>query len=114
MLIVKAAQVLTASAPVIGKSWEMDDERNPGKKRAGVSNYCDLTVLGADSKVYVVRLRGKDAAEVTSKLARYTLGKPAEIPVVSAENRQRRRDVLQGLTRHESHRRNTPQVRRRP
>jgi hypothetical protein len=80
MLVYKAAQVI-ASGTYVSKPWEMPDEQNIGQTRRGISNYVDVTCLGQDGGVAVVRLKGKDEAEVKAKVAKLTIGKPAEIPV---------------------------------
>ncbi len=80
MLVYKASQVVSIAPPVIGKSWEMADEKT-GKMRSGISNYAEMTVLSVTGAVAVIRFKGKDEAHVKERVKGFALGKPAEIEV---------------------------------
>ena len=88
MLVYKAAQVVASSNLVIGKEWEMKDDKT-GQMRTGESNYCDVTVISTGGGVGVIRLKGKDEAEVKAKVARLTIGKPAEIEIKGMQSSTR-------------------------
>lgn len=93
MLVFKAQQVV-ASGSFVSRPWEMEDDK--GKERSGVSNYVEVTCLGLDGKVAVIRLTGKDEAEVKTKVAKLTIGKPAEITVTDIKARTGGVMVLKG------------------
>jgi hypothetical protein len=77
MLVYKAQQVISAQA-IVSRDWEMPGK--PGESnRKGTSIYSDLTVIGQDGSVAVIRVKGKSEDEVKAKIAKLTPGKPAEI-----------------------------------
>jgi hypothetical protein len=82
MLVYKAAQVVAAQ-PYEEKGWEMPDDQNPGKMRSGISRFCDVTVISTNGSVASVRMKGKTADEVKAKVAKLTIGKPAEIVITA-------------------------------
>lgn len=83
MLVYKAVQVVAAQ-PIVTKDWEMNGD--DGKPRKGTSIYSDVTVLGNAGAVAVIRMKGKNEDEVKAKVARLTIGKPAEIEVKGMES----------------------------
>jgi hypothetical protein len=87
MLVYKAQTVISAGNRVENKPWAMKSD--DGKELTGVSNYVDLTVIGVAGAVAVIRLKGKDQAEVTAKLGKFTIGKPAEIEIKGMEDSTR-------------------------
>jgi hypothetical protein len=86
-LVYKAAQVVATTNRVENKPWSMKGD--DGKDISGVSNYVDVTVISTDGGVGVIRLKGKDQAEVNAKLAKLTIGKPAEIAIKGMEDSTR-------------------------
>jgi len=64
----------------------MPDDRDPKKMRSGVSNFCDLTVIGTAGQFATVRVKAKSESELVAKVGKYTIGKPAEIPITSTED----------------------------
>jgi hypothetical protein len=87
MLIYKCAQVVAAGNKVENKPWSMKGD--DGKDISGVSNYVDMTVISSGGGVAVIRLKGKDMTEVNGKLALYTIGKPADVPIKGMEDSAR-------------------------
>lgn len=78
MLVYKAQQVIAASA-VTNKPYEFTDEK--GAKKSGTSIYSDVTVLGSDGSVAVIRLKAKTEDEVKQRVGKLAVGKAAEIPI---------------------------------
>ncbi|MBI2517108.1 MAG: hypothetical protein HYV95_09350 [Opitutae bacterium] len=78
MLVYKAQQVIAASA-VNNKPYEFSDDK--GVKKSGTSIYSDVTVLGSDGSVAVIRLKGKSEDEVKAKVGKLAVGKAAEIQI---------------------------------
>ncbi len=95
MLVYKAAQVVS-SGSFVSKPWEMPDDKDPKKTRSGVSNFVDVTVMGVSGGVATIRLKGRDEKEVTAKVAKLTIGKPAEIPVAKIVSNARGVMSLEG------------------
>lgn len=87
MLVYKAQTIVSSGNRVENKPWSMKGD--DGKDISGVSNYVDLTVIGTAGAVAVIRLKGKDQVEVTAKLGKYTIGKPAEIEIKGMEDSAR-------------------------
>lgn len=74
MLIYKAAQVIgvVKQEP---KPWKMGD-------RSGVTFTAKMACVGAGMDTQCIVLKAKTAEELVAKVAKYTLGKPAEVPVL--------------------------------
>jgi len=83
MLVYQALQIVSATNPE-SKDWEMKDEKT-GQMRKGISTSSDVTCIGKDGKVAVVKFKGKDLDEVKAKIVKLTLGKAADIVIVKAE-----------------------------
>ena len=79
MLVYKAQQVISAQ-PIVNRPWEMKGE-NGNPARSGISIYSDVTVIGGDGSVAVIRFKGRTEDEVKEKIAKLTPGKPAEIRI---------------------------------
>jgi hypothetical protein len=81
-IVYKAQQVLgcTKEPP---KPWEMEDERKKGVMRSGVTHKAFLACYGILGDVQNIMIKAKTAEELTAKVARFTVGKPAEIPVIA-------------------------------
>lgn len=88
MLVFKAAQVV-ASQAYQEKDWEMPDDQNPGKMRSGTSRFCDVTCISTNGSVAAIRIKGKTVDEVKAKVAKLTVGKPAEIEITGLKSNQR-------------------------
>lgn len=86
MLVFKAQQVIAASA-VTNKPYEFSDEK--GQKKSGTSIYSDVTVLGTDGSVAVIRLKAKTEDEVKQRVGKLAVGKSAEIPIRGVESNTR-------------------------
>lgn len=80
MLVYKAAGVVACVAQE-PKSWSMKDK--DGKELQGTNHLAKLAVFGALGDVASITLKAKTAEELKAKMAKYTIGKPAEIPIVS-------------------------------
>ena len=72
-LIYDAAQVV-ACVKLEPKDWEM-----AGRK--GTSHNAKLAVVSASGDVASITLKSKSADELTKKVAQFTIGKPARIPI---------------------------------
>jgi len=72
-LVYNAAQVVacTKQEP---KPWEMGG-------RKGVSHTAKLAVLSPTGEVANITLKAKEEKELVEKVAKFTLGKPAQIPI---------------------------------
>lgn len=86
MLVYKAAQVV-ASQPYHERPYKFKNDA--GEMVEGVSKYSDVTVLGTGGAVAVIRFKGKTPEEVTAKVAKLTIGKAAEIPILGMEDSAR-------------------------
>ena len=73
MLMFKAQQVIgcTRDEP---KPWTMEG-------RSGTTHSARLALYGSTGEVAEIKLKAKTAEELTSKVAKYTIGKPAEVPL---------------------------------
>lgn len=87
MLVYKAQQVITASA-VVSKAYAFTDEKTKEEK-SGTSIYSDVTVLGTDGSVAVIRIKAKTEAEVKERVAKLTPGRAAEIAIRDIAERAR-------------------------
>lgn len=74
MLVYKAQQVV-ACVKEEPKPWKMEG-------REGVTHSAKLAVIGVNAEAASIRLKAKSADELAAKVAKYTVGKPAEIAVV--------------------------------
>lgn len=83
MLVYKIQQVVAAQ-PIVNKPWDMP-AKGDQPARSGVSIYSDVTVIGQDGAVAVIRVKGKTEDVVKQKLATLTPGKPAEIRILPDE-----------------------------
>jgi len=74
MLMYKAMQVVavTKNEP---KPWKMEG-------REGVNHSAKMAVIGTAADVASITLKAKTADELTAKVAKYTVGKPAEIQIL--------------------------------
>lgn len=79
MLVYKAQQVVSAQA-IVERDWTMPGEKGQAD-RSGTSIYSDVTVIGEDGAVAVIRMKGKTHDEVKQKVASLTPGKPAQIRI---------------------------------
>lgn len=73
MLTYKAAQVV-ACAKNEPKPWEFQG-------KSGVSHSAKLACLGTDGGAVSITLKAKTDEELSKKIAKLPVGKPAEIPV---------------------------------
>ena len=94
MLVFKASQIVAIAPPVLGKPWEMTGD--DGKPRSGISNYAEVTALSANGGVGVIRLKGRDEADVKRKTAPLTVGKPAEIVITRMRDSKAGVVILEG------------------
>lgn len=94
MLVYKAGQVVSAKQ-YEEKAWEMPDDQNPGKTRKGISRFSDVTVISIDGSVGVIRMKGENVDEVKAKVAKLTVGKPAEIQIKAMKSNSRGVMVLE-------------------
>jgi len=78
MLVYKALQVVSVSEPEF-KDGVLPDGKTPWKN---VTQH--VTALGAKGGVAVIAFKRKTAEELKLALAPLVIGKPAEIPVISA------------------------------
>jgi hypothetical protein len=83
MLHIKLNQVV-AIEPAIEKPYDFTDDE--GKNRKGVTIAATVTGLMTNGKVAIIKVKGKALAEVETKMKALGLvvGKPADIPLVSA------------------------------
>jgi len=73
MLVYKAQLVVSATMEE-PKDWAMNG-------RTGTTHAARLAVVGQKSDTANIRLKAKSAEELKSKVAKYTVGKPAEIEI---------------------------------
>lgn len=73
MLVYKAAQVV-ACVKEDPKPWEMNG-------RKGVSHTAKLAVVSASGDVASIKLKSDSAEKLTEKVAKFTIGKPADIAI---------------------------------
>jgi len=74
MLVYKAAQVV-AIVKEEPKPWKMND-------REGVTHSAKVACIGAAADAESIKIKAKSGPELDAKLAKYPVGKPAEIPVL--------------------------------
>ena len=74
MLMYKAVQVV-AVTKLEPKAWKMDG-------REGTTHTAKMAVIGGAADVASITLKAKTADELNAKVAKYTVGKPAEIQIV--------------------------------
>jgi len=86
MLVYKAAQVIAAQQ-LTNKPYSFKDDK--GAQREGNSIYSDVTVISLTGSVAVIRMKGKTEDEVKHKVAKLTVGKPAEIEIRGMEDSAR-------------------------
>lgn len=79
MLVYKAAQVV-ACVGQDPKPWTMRDKE--GKELSGVNHTAKLAVFGVGADVATIILKCRTADELKAKMAKYTIGKPADIPII--------------------------------
>jgi hypothetical protein len=72
-LVYDAAQVV-ACVKQEPKDWQMGD-------RKGTSHNAKLAVVSASGEVASITLKAKTADDLTKKVAQFTIGKPAKIPI---------------------------------
>ena len=72
-LMYKAAQVV-ACVREEPKPWEMNG-------RKGVSHTAKLAVVSASGDVAAIKLKADSADKLTEKVAKFAIGKSAEIPI---------------------------------
>jgi len=75
MLVYKAQQVVSATRND-PKAWEMNGQK-------GVSHTAKLAVISTGGDVAVITLKSKTADDLNAKVAKYGLGKAAEVPILS-------------------------------
>jgi hypothetical protein len=75
MLVYKCQQVIAAT-PEEARDWEMGG-------KTGTTHSARLAVLSVSGSVAEIRAKAKSAEELKAKLARYPVGKPAEVVVTS-------------------------------
>ena len=73
MLCYKAAQVI-ACTKIDPKPWTFDG-------KSGVTHSAKLACLGSTGDVAVVLLKSKTAEELVAKVGKYSIGKPADVPI---------------------------------
>lgn len=73
MLVFKAQSVIAATQEE-PKEWSMNG-------RSGTTHSARLAVVGPKANVAEIRLKAKTADELKAKVAKYTIGKPAEIEI---------------------------------
>lgn len=79
MLMYKAMQVVACVAQE-PKPWSLKGK--DGKDLSGVNHSAKLAVFGADASATSILLKAKTDEELRRKMAKYTIGKPAEIPIL--------------------------------
>lgn len=73
MLVYKAAQVI-ACTRLEPKTWSMNGQN-------GTTHSAKMAVLGVDGTAENITLKAKTAEELNAKVAKYTLGKPGDVPI---------------------------------